>query len=298
MPLQVKSGGAWLTAPVSGKLAVKKDGVWYFPATAKIKDGGIWRDSGYLGYPGMPSTPWVVAWNYYDVHIAWNEPATGAPLASFEVQLLDVNGSVLQTQVPVSGGPNSNNRNDWAFRGLNALGKYQMRVRTKGTSGLYSNWTAVLKVAMGRAEIVTPRQELRERDYYGYTSHSGVGLGGWMTHVQPPNVRSTWMELHVYTSPHINPFCGTGGETNRRANWIVANQDWGNAGYHNSPWDEGKSYGVGYDYANSHQGIALTNANGPAWNSNRGYGSIHLWGYEQYWYYWNDVTPAIPNGYW
>lgn len=292
MPLRLKSGGAWLAAPASGKLAVKSGGAWRVAATAKIKEGGVWRDSGYQGFPGDPSTPWVHAWSYYDLVVVWNEPTTGAPVASFQVQLLNEAGSVLQTQVPVVGGPNSTNRNDWAFRSLSPDTRYQVRVRTLGTNGLYSNWTAVLKVQMGHAEVHTPMSEYRTRPWYSYNYTGDVGQDGWIVCANAPNVTTWQMRIEVALANGSNPFCGT---ATRKAQLIINNAESFDVGYKTNPWTEDLSFGVS---ANAWQGIVLK---GSGWwppNGWAGHGYIHLWGNETYLYSWDQVTPAVPNSYW
>jgi hypothetical protein len=302
MPLQIKDGavggGTWRAAPTSGKLAIKTGGAWRIAAAAKIKDGpvggGVWRDSGYVGLPGNPSTPSVVGWNYYDVHVVWGEPTTGAPIASFEAQLLDSNNNVLQTQVPVEAGPNSTHRNDYVWRALQPNGYYQMRARTKSVSGLYSNWTAPVRVKMGQAEIHTPRGDWAFRPWYNnaYCAPNDGRQGEWMVCYIPGYANSHTMRVQVWLINGSQPFCGTAV---RRAIYIHNTTEIGDVGYKENGWDETLGWGGAGDTL---QGIALR---GNGWwvpNNCGGEGWIHLWGDEIYWYTWTDVTPAVPNSYW
>ena len=73
MALYVKEGplgsGSWREI-TAGNLKFKKPQTteWYFPSTVSVKIGGLgtgsWRDSGYRGYPAVPTGFVVNSWDY------------------------------------------------------------------------------------------------------------------------------------------------------------------------------------------------------------------------------------------
>lgn len=304
MPLRMKSGGVWLATPASGHLAVKRSGAWTFVAKAAVKVGpvgsGSWMDSGYQGFPGVPATPTVYGWNYYNVRMQWTAPTSGAPVVGYEAQVLTETGTVVSTSPLITGpsGPSGDEDSiagvDWLWRSvLSPSTKYQMKVRSKGSTGLFSAWSPALKVQMGHAEIDTPASEYRTRPWSASNYTNPVSVGGWIVCASVNTVQLSLLRINVALVNGSTPFSGSSG--GRKANYIGNSGDLGYAGFKNSPWDETRSWEPGP--ATAWQGIALT---GTGWDSAgwRGYGTIYLWGTETYLYEYTIVTPAVPNGYW
>lgn len=296
MPLRIKDGpaggGTWRAAPASGKLAIKSGGVWKTAATAKVKigaqGGGSWLDSGYLGFPGVPGAPYATSWGYYTIDVQGAAPTTGSPVANYEGQLLNEAGAV------VSSGPldTAYGYPRWYMSGLTPDTKYQVRFRSKGTNGLYSDWTSVLKFKMGHAEVHTPMSEYRTRPWYNVAYTGDGGDGHWIVCANGANVTTTLMRIEVALANGSNPFCGT---ASRKAKLIAANNEYLDVGYKTNPWTEDLNWGTNVVAWN---GIMLY---GSGWwppNGWAGHGYIHLWGNETYLYSWDQVTPAVPNSYW
>ena len=154
-------GGSWSGAALDGRLKVKSGaiggGSWRTPAYCKVKANGVWVDSGYRGYPGNPSAPWVYnwsSWGYTHMQIAWSYASGGAPAVSYDALQQDSAGNWLNAEW---GGTDN-------LTGFNVAenGYYQYLVRSVGATGLVSPWQGPLRVYMGHA--ATPN--------YGWVHHA------------------------------------------------------------------------------------------------------------------------------
>jgi hypothetical protein len=218
MPVSIRTGGSWY-APPSGNLRIRSSGAWRGANTCNIKVGpigsGSWYDSGYRGYPAVPSTPLVTGWDYSNVNVGWSGGSGGAPVSYYQLQRLDVSGNQMNLDY-YSGGQSNNYPVNWD-------GRYQFRVRAVSTGGLISDWSGMLRVGIGH-----PQQ-----DTYGYVSHTRAweahysgraNANEWMAVVVPTGVLLNgihWRNLHTPMSSSVTP------GTNRDVNWIFANGDFG-----------------------------------------------------------------------
>jgi len=164
MSVQVRTGGTWRTAG-SGALNIRNGGSWRSANACYVKIGGVgagyWYDSGYRGYPAVPSTPWVTGWDYSNVNVGWSAGGGGAPVAYYQLEHNHPGGI---QGIDNYGGGQSNNY------GVNWDSTYSFRVRAVSTGGLVSGWSPYRYVAIGH-----PQQ-----DTYGYVQRTR----GWQTEHQ------------------------------------------------------------------------------------------------------------------
>lgn len=269
MAVRIRTGGSWY-APPNGNLRTRYGGDWRAANNCYIKIGGVgagyWYDSGYRGYPAVPSTPWVTGWDYSNINVGWSGGSGGAPVAYWQLQRLDVNGN--QMNLDNYGGGGSNNY------GVNWDSRYQFRVRSVSTGGLVSDWSGLLRVGIGH-----PQQ-----DTNGYVNHTrgweahfsgGANANEWMAVVVPSNVSLNaihWRNLFTPMSSSVTP------GTNRDVDWIFFNNDYGtirnNLGNVASHTDMDYGGGISGNQGNgSYWGIVPV---GSGW-STTGNGTFMLW---------------------
>lgn len=180
--LRVKSGGAWQGPIADGKLAVKVNGVWVYPASCYIKSGGAWRNTGYAGYPNNPGDPYVYAWDYSNVQAAWNyAPAGGAAISYYHVQLLNASGGLWAEE--------NSTDNVSPVWGIGQDQRAQIRVRSVGVNGLIGPWSNLLKVGTGHPST----------DNYGYVQRTR----GWASAVAINNYGTANNLAGVYVPSSI-----------------------------------------------------------------------------------------------
>lgn len=224
MSVQVRTGGNWRTAG-SGALYIRNGGSWRAANACYVKIGGVgagyWYDSGYRGYPAVPSTPWVTGWDYSNVNVGWSAGGGGAPVSYYQLQRTDGSGN--QMNLDNYGGGQSNNY------GVNWNSYYWFRVQAISTGGLASGWSPWRYVHIGH-----PQQ-----DTYGYVQRTR----GWASD-QQWNYRFIRENFAWYLGDNIqlnaihvqNLRCGPPGNqgssivqrpgSNRLVSWML-NTGWG-----------------------------------------------------------------------
>ena len=168
MPVQYKigalGGGSWSPAIASGRVAYKRPNTstWSYPSGVFVKvgdiGGGVWRDTDYKGYPAIPTTPTIYAWDYSDMRISWAAGSGGAPVANYTVRVTGSGGNPDTSYLHSSdhtGSPTGNIGVSWDS-------KYKVYVRANSAGGLSSAWSPVLQPWIGH-----PRQ-----DTYGYVQRT------------------------------------------------------------------------------------------------------------------------------
>jgi Fibronectin type III domain len=173
MTVHVKNGdaggGSWVTAS-DGDVHVKWGGTtWINPSFVKVKWGGGWLDSDYRGYPADPTGLAVNAWTYTSASVKWSAGSGGAAASTYEVQLRNQSGGVIQTSTD-SSSPS-------ITFSLSEQTKYQFYVRAKTASGLYSGWTGPLRIQTGRAATSTTTTEPAIRSW-----SKAANVNAWKDH--------------------------------------------------------------------------------------------------------------------
>lgn len=297
MPIYIKSGalggGTWVS-PAPGNLKVKSGyaggGSWLDPSMVYVKrgdlGGGYWQDSGYRGYPGIPSAPWVHAWDYNNVALAWNPPTSGAPVASYEVYQTDQAGNGISLQTAYS--------SPWWQFPVAQNSYYQFFVRSKGSTGLLSAFAGPLRVYIGIASTYYETTELGSRPWA-----ISMDANGWQNNGPilffPDNVVGQWMEFNVsatFSTTTLSPF------NQREIRWYRNGVDmgvgsWGNPYHvtHTFPTQFSGGGGNGFRCFGSGWSAA---SNGGV----RTQGTLTIGGVEFYYYQLGHWTAATPNGYW
>jgi hypothetical protein len=230
MAIYVKQGalgtGSWKQV-TDGNARVKQiyGSDWAYPTYIYAKIGGLgggsWRDTGYRGYPNPPQNLRVYAWDFNNVALTWDAPASGgAPAVSYQVAARDSNGNGI-------GQPDYDDVNPpWGNFAVSEDGYYQYYVRSKSAAGLYSAWhtTGSAKAHIGHTEQGYWATENRTQ---GWSSEhvSGarnrdepfwVGFGSDIV-IQGMHWRNLWTPQSSVLSPG----------TNRTVNYIFNNGDFG-----------------------------------------------------------------------
>lgn len=251
MAVSIRTGGNWYAAN-SGALRIRYAGNWQSANGCYVKIGGVgagyWYDSGYRGYPAVPSTPWVTGWDYSNVNVGWSAGGGGAPVAYYQLQRLDVNGNQMNLD-NYGGGASNNYAINWDTR-------YQFRVRAVSTGGLVSDWSGMLRVGIGH-----PQQ-----DTYGYVAHTR----GWSAHTSGQFGKDNLIVVTIPSSVTINavhwinmrtPQSGTlNPNTTRDINWILNGADAGPIRNQLGVLGSGN-----LDYAGAAIGINGNNGRGNLW---------------------------------
>jgi hypothetical protein len=217
MSVRLRWGGSWYLVP-NGNLRIKSGG-WQVANNCYVKIGGVgagyWYDSGYRGYPAVPSTPWVTGWDYNNVNVGWSGGGGGAPVSYYQLQRLDVNGN--QMNLDNYGGGSSNNY------GVNWDGRYQFRVRSVSTGGLISDWSGLLRVGIGHPQQDSYGVVYHTRGWEAHTS-GGRNANEWLAVIVPSSVTMNamhWRNLWTPMSSSVTP------GTNRDVVWIFRNGNFG-----------------------------------------------------------------------
>lgn len=217
----VKWGGTY-RAISSGKMAVKWGGIWWTPSRAYVKWAGSWYDTGYSGYPGAPTGLYITYWDYTQATVSFTPPSGGAPVAAYHYVLTDNVGTWLAETETAAGSFN--------FTGLAQDSQYQIFVRSKGATGLYSTFAGPLRIQIGHPSTVTttyPSRHWESPVWAGTIFQNEAptvdvpnppGTGG-----DPAGVTVTDFHCHVST-PHSSQLDNGVGN---RAFWIInGNVSW------------------------------------------------------------------------
>jgi hypothetical protein len=148
--LKIKRSGAWADV-ANGNLKIRSNGAWQSANYCYIRSGGVWRDSGYRGYPLVPQSLAVSPgaapynWSFSQVTVQWAAPAAGgAPVDHYQVVKTDANGSWVSA---VDTGATS-----YTF-GVSNDERCQFYVQSVSAAGLPSGFIGPVRVQIGHPEV-------------------------------------------------------------------------------------------------------------------------------------------------
>lgn len=243
--IMVKSGGVWVGPVEDGTVNIKLGGRqpdgsfslehWVYPTNIWVKSNGAWVDTGYRGYPNEPGTVSVNAWdstNFLTVSIKWGAASSvgAAPTASYEIQQLSSTGGLI----------NSDTQTDLTSKNFATVedGKYQFRVRSKSTGGLYSDWSPILKVEMGHKEEGYYANENRTRTWYKEINgnwYKDAYIGNQTVINVPDTV--VIKEFHYALSANAGFTSALSPFGSRTVTHVFLNVEWGDTMSMNSPYN-------------------------------------------------------------
>lgn len=292
MPVKIKTGGAWHDVPTGG-FRIRSGGAWIGASKVKIKDAGVWKDSGYIGFPNPPQGFYVSSWDFNQVTVNWSAPvAGGAPVDHYRVVMAD-------------------SADNWMVADNTAGGAYQFGVaqdyrvkfwvQSVSAAGLESGWVGPIKAQIGHTEINHQQANTATRDWrsgvYGVNLWNGASNGPTV----PSNVDvsrfyvnlagpAEWAYLSPGTSSQRDIFFVTAGVErydlgritliNQSHGFLNISGNGGNAGW--------GLHAVGSGYAS-----------GPASSQYRVTGDIEVFGTETYTYYTTVIDRyRAENSYW
>jgi hypothetical protein len=303
--LRVNSGATWRGPIADGNLRVKANGVWVGPQYCRIKSGGAWRDTGYVGPPNPPGDPYVYAWDYSNVQAAWNYASGGPPISYYEVQLLYSDGSFWTSE-----NSTDNISPQW---GIGQDTRAQIRVRSVGNNGLTSAWSNLLRVGTGHAETYNYGYVQRTRDWStgGSIGYAGQfnNLAGWGV---PSSVLVTAIHWQIWSTDGVPmsvwpPAYVNGGNRHvniqlnesyvwERPNWPPSIDGWDGVNFPGGLTYWGNGGRSGFVMRNTNEDSGET---GNPWAGVRIDGYVTIYGTE---YYNNyeivSTNPAAGNYYW
>ena len=291
MAIYTKWGGGWFGVG-DGRIQTRWGGGWFVPTTIRKKmgdpGGGYWYDTGWRGYPAVPSAPWVHAWNYDQVQINWGAGAGGAPVSSYIIQMLNSSGGLIY-QYSTAGGPST-----WGWFPVSHSSYYIYRVLAVGATGLQSGWSGQLRLYIGKPASTYYTTETAMRGW-----SKAASVNAWKDQLVgpyvPSNVLVSSVRYQIYAnngftsvlSPYNNRtinsyYNGEGGTFN----WAATSIDqttypsfWG-INYYVGMVPRGAGWSI---YSNGVQ---------------RALGTITVSGQEQYQYQQAHTIPAVGNSYW
>jgi hypothetical protein len=299
MAVYVKQGalgaGSWYGPIAAGLLRVQWGGSWYTPAALYARPtpglgstSSGWYDSGYRGYPATPSAPWVYAWDYNNVAIAWNAGGGGAPVSAYQIVQTDSGGNWMYSY-EVGGSP-------WGNFSVGPGGYYQYYVRAKTAAGLYSPFAGPLRIYIGQPSTYYETTETGTRGWSEYMDVAGWGFKDNLVGPRPPGDV-------IVTQIHWDLGCPYGilSPFNNRSIDIVGNEGQYVWPTQNWPWQE--VHGDDYFYHQSNTGRWGFICRGAGWTvsyggASRVWGSFTVYGNQTYQYQQGHWTTATGNGYW
>ena len=140
--LRIKSGGAWRLI-VSGDFRVKSGGCLGLPGLVYVKGGDAWRDTGYRGYPAVPTGFAVNAWDYDSVSVKWTPVHRRRPVSNYEIQPSRTGRASVS---PRSTTPLHRRSTSPVAKNT----KYNIYIRSKTAGGQFSAWVGPLQDRHGR----------------------------------------------------------------------------------------------------------------------------------------------------
>ena len=132
MALRIKhqtSDSSW-TTPAAGSIRVKSDGQWRTAISVKVKQGGVWVDSGYVAYPN-PATSFTGSGGNGDnrqVTFTWTAPSSGATVTGYRLYIYNSS----DTQI---GTVNLGTGTSYTYTFGAASTTYYVRLKTLGIAG-------------------------------------------------------------------------------------------------------------------------------------------------------------------
>jgi hypothetical protein len=297
MTVRVKNGdiggGTWVTVG-DGKFAFKSTSAgWTYPTSVKVKNGdiggGSWVDAGYVGYPAVPTGLAVNAWTYTSASVKWSAGAGGAAVSSYEVDLLNSGGGVIQT-VTDTGSPSS------TFS-LSQDTRYQFRVRAKSAAGLPSAYTPNLRIETGHASTYYETTEPTSAPWSAALSVNGY-KDALVGPAVPSSVVCTSVRYQIYANGGFTAVLSPYGnrEIYRLANSGLQERFTWNAGSVDVTVDVADYWGNGGITGMICRGSGW--ATGPDTHIARAVGTITAIGTHYYTYQLGHTTPAEANSYW
>lgn len=279
--------GTWRVL-TDGKLKVKWGADWVVPSLCYIQWGGAWRDTGYRGYPAIPTNFHLTHWDYNDTICAWSAGSGGAPVADYHVVQTDVSGNWLR-QYTVGGGTSP-------AIPVSASTKYRLYVRSRSTANLFSDWAPSIGISIGKPAVTTYTTEEGTRPWSLAASTNGykdaiVGVAVASNRVVQ-NVRYQVSANAGFTSI-LSPY-------NNREIYRIGNSGQGERFTWNATSVD-TTVNVGDYWGNG--GITGYICRGTGWSiyttgTQRAVGTVTASGYETYSYQQAHTTAAVANSYW
>jgi hypothetical protein len=266
----------------------------------KIGDtgGGYWRDSGYIGYPGVPTGFYVSGWTFSQVTVNWSAPAAGgAPVDHYEVVMTDAAGSWMSA--PTTTGLS------WTF-GVAEDYRVRFYVRSVSAANLVSDWAPSIGAQIGHTEINHQQSNTATRDWRSGAVAVNLYNGG----ASGPQVPSSVDVSRFYVNLSQAGLCGgvtwtylsPGTSTVRNIFFITANnirRDLGRLtlGNPSNGWlnISGNGGNAGWGLLGEGAGYASTPTSSPC----RVVGDLEVFGTETYTYNTTVIDRArVENSYW
>lgn len=125
------SDSSW-TTPAAGSIRVKSDGQWRTAVSVKVKQGGIWVDSGYVAYPN-PATSFTGSGGNGDnkqVTFTWTAPTTGAPVTKYYLYIYNASDVQIGSAIDVG------NVTSYTYTFAASSTTYYVRLKSFGAAGL------------------------------------------------------------------------------------------------------------------------------------------------------------------
>ena len=243
--IRYKQGGTTWQGPIdNGKLSTRWGNGWINPTlvnaktsdnaasgSAAVTNGGYganprWVDTGYRGYPAVPSWLGIYGWDYSNVSLQWSAGSGGAPVTAWHLVQTDESGNWLN-QVEVSASP-------WGNFGVSWDTRYQFYVRAKAASGLYSGYQGPLKASIGHPVQYQYGYVNRQRPWQSPNQSGARNKDQPFWATVPSSVALDgihWRNLHLAYSGAVTP------GTNRVVNFVILGVDYGSLnGVYGSIW--------------------------------------------------------------
>jgi hypothetical protein len=300
MPLKIRTGGAWHDVPTGGA-RIRSGGQWIGASAVKIRDQGVWKDSGYVGFPGVPTGFYVSSWTFSQVTVNWSPPAAGgAPVHHYEVVMTDSAGNWMSA--PTTTGLS------YSF-GVAEDYRVRFYVRSVSAAGLVSGWAGSIGAQIGHTEINHQQANTGTRAWQSGAVAINLYNGGF----GGPQVPDSVYVDHFYVNLSQAGLCqgenwaylspGTG--TVRNIFFITQSQirrDIGRITLGNPSHGQLNIAGNGGTAPNNGWGLYAEGAGyaaGPATSACRVVGDLEVFGTETYTYYTTVIDRArVENSYW
>lgn len=274
----------------NGKLKLQWGGAWISPSFVKVKSGatggGVWVDSGYLGYPADPTSFGVYSWPTHDaVQFKWAAGAGGAPPSDYEVAINNTSGGRVATSYD-AGSPSIN------FTQVAQNTTYYCYVRARTAAGLVSNWVG-MTIKMGKDDASYYTTESSTRPWSLAASVNGYKDAN----VGPAVATNRVVQTVRYQISANGGFTSVLSPYNNREIYRVQNSSI------QERFSWGQSVDTTVNVADYWGSGAITGmrctgagwATGPATHVARAVGTITASGYETYSYQQYHSVPAIAN---
>lgn len=309
MTIRVKQGGigggSWRVVN-SGGLHLKNGGSWLGASRCRIKigdkGGGYWFDSGYVGYPAVPTNFYVSGWDFTKVYLHWDTPTGGAPVHHYQVVMTDSVGNwmanydnvFVNDSINISGNP------------FNVAEDYRVRfyVRSISAAGLVSDWAPSIGVQIGHTQLDHQQANTATRPWQS----GAVGVNLWNGSPAGPQVPGNIAVDHFWVNlsgPGEWAYLSPGTNSVRNIFFITANnirRDLGRLTLGNPSHGRLDITAPAGVPPNNGWGLWAEGAGyaaGPATSQYRVVGDLEVFGTETYTYYTTVIDRyRVENSYW